>query len=702
MADAQAGRSLTLPEEQEVLDATVEGLTYLLEATREERRAREAEFRRTQDAVAWRLAAYRRERIADLEHVVVWRRRPYYARMDVQAEGREEVERYYLSEVLDDWTDLSQAGGAQMIHWTVPMARSFAEQPAEITVGAFRGRTLLRRRFEIEDLRIVDMGDALSAYASGGALAGDPFLSRVLAMAGEKARNIVRTIGRQQSEAIFERVPLLVVHGVPGSGKTQIGQMRVAYLVTDAALDPSRRLKAESCLILSPSRALVDYMEAVLPSFGVRGVQQESIDHWLAVYAGVEAPTAPSPWERAQMAFGEAQERYLARRVREGLEALGQSPPVAGDGWQITSAEIQAAALAATQDAYDALRRALRERLGRPAKERVLRELSIGWDQSDQNRYRAVEADIDRAATALVERHLPSLTAREAHLGLLAAQGQPQRIGVADLPALAYWRYLLDGQRLRGLHHVVVDEGQNVAPLAYHVLRRVVPEATFTVLGDLAQRDPQLTGLDDWHDLAALGFADPEVRYLGINYRSAPAIVHLLNVLGPRTGLPFRPIEAVERDAPPVVALAVAPALDLPEVAVRLLLALPHSTSAILCADPGRLPGLRRAVEDAAIAEGREPFLGTRTDAAGLEFDLVLVLDADGRTLPDTPAAASDLFVLASRAQNRVILLHQGPLTPLAAGAELRRETLTHLSDADGAVKEPAPAGAPRVRGRRS
>ena len=679
MGDTESGRYLTLPEEQEVLDATVEGLTYLLEATREERKAREAEFRRTQDAVAWRLAAYRRERIADLEHVVVWRQRPYYARMDVQADGREEVERYYLSEVLDDWTDLSAAGGAQMIHWTVPMARAFAEQPQEIEVGVFRGRTLLKRRFEIRDLRIVDMGDALSSYGEGGMLAGDPFLGRVLAMAGEKARNIVRTIGRQQSQAIFERVPLLVVHGVPGSGKTQIGQMRVAYLVTDAATDPSRRLKAEACLILSPSHALVDYMEAVLPTFGVRGVRQESIDEWLAAYAGMELPLGESDQRRGRSGFGRAQEAWLAGQVQEGLSRLGEAEAVAGDGWRVEREDVRAAVRALTQDAYDEMRRALRERIARPAKERVLQSLSIGWDESDQVRYRRIEAAIDRQAEGMVDRHLPELTPRAAQLALLGQTGEEPRIGRGDLPALAYWRLLLAGRRLRGLHHVVVDEGQNVAPLAYQVLRRVVPDATFTVLGDLAQRDPALTGISEWSELQGLGFAEPVVRYLGINYRSTPAIVALLNILGPRTGLPFRPIEVIEREAPPVVAVKIAPEIDMAEAAVQLLKALPHSTAAILCAAPSRLPSLEATVREAAFPQGREPFVGTRTDAAGLEFDLVLVVDADERALPETPDAASDLFVLASRAQNRVLLLHQGPLTPLAGLAAVRYETVTQL-----------------------
>jgi DNA helicase-2/ATP-dependent DNA helicase PcrA len=575
-----------------------------------------------------------------------------------------------------------------MIHWTVPMARAFAEQPELIEVGAFRGRTLLKRRFYIQVLRIVAMGAALSSYGEGGVVTGDPFLGRVLAMAGERAGSIIRTIGRQQSEAIFDRVPLLVVHGVPGSGKTQIGQMRVAYLVTDAATDPSHRLRADACLILSPSTALVEYMEAVLPSFGVRGVRQESVDGWLADYAGVPLPLSPSDPGRGGSEFSSSQEAWLAARVQDGLDRLRAATPPAGQGWGMEPADLAEAAAALSQDAYDEMRRALRERIGRPAKERALKSLGVGWDESDKTRYGQIEGAIDGAAVAFVDRHLPPLGPREAHLALLKALGAVPSLGRDDLPALAYWQLLITGRRMRGLYHVVVDEGQNVAPLAYRVLRRVVPQATFTVLGDLAQRDPLLGGLSDWQELASLGFGEPLVRYLGINYRSTPAIVALLNVLGPRMELPFRPIEPVDREAPPVVAVEIAEGLDMAQAAVRLLQALPRTTAAILCADPRRSPAVAALVAAGAFAQGREPFVGTRTEAAGLEFDLVLVLDADAKTLPRTPAAASDLFVLASRAQNRVLLLHQGPLTPLAQGATIVRAALTHLEETEAAAQE--------------
>lgn len=674
MPEQGTGRFMTRAEEQGVLDATVEGLRYLLSLAEQERSEREAEFRRTQDAVAWHIAAYRRDRIGDLQHVCVWRNRPYYARMDVQADGDDGVESYYLSEVLDDSTDLTGAGGAHTIHWTVPMARAFAEQPDQLRVGGFRGRALLKRRFTIQDLIITDLGDALSAYGSTEALGGDPFLGRILTMAGERAGNIIRTVGRLQSEAIFARAPLLVVHGVPGSGKTQIGQMRVAYLVTDATLDPSRRLAAESCLILSPSRALVDYMEAVLPSFGVRNAQQESVAEWLAGYAGLKVPEVHTEPARGGSEFFDRLESWLLGRIRESLPRLGTGGGAAGNGWQVTPEDVQAAAQDLPDEAYDLLRRTIAQRIARRVKDRLLRKLQVGWDTAAQKSFQAEEPEIDRMAQRIVDGALPELKAPSAYQEFLRAQGLPETIGEEDLGAVALLRFRLTGERRRGLHHVVVDEGQNVSPLAYSALRRILSGASFTILGDLAQRDPDLSGLSAWEDLERLGYPRPEVRYLGINYRSAPAIVAALNIVGPKLGLPFVPIESVERPAPPVFAMAIPKGVAMGEAAARLLGGLAHTTAAVLCRDERAAQHLAADLLPALPEGETPPFIGSRALAAGLEFDLVILADVDRKTFPSEERSASDLFVLMSRAQNRLILLHDGDLTDLLEGADIAHE----------------------------
>ncbi|MBO7674227.1 MAG: ATP-binding domain-containing protein, partial [Atopobiaceae bacterium] len=51
--------------------------------------------------------------------------------------------------------------------------------------------------------------------------------------------------------------------------------------------------------------------------------------------------------------------------------------------------------------------------------------------------------------------------------------------------------------------------------------------------------------------------------------------------------------------------------------------------------------------------------------AKGLEFDHVVVADAQADVYPDTPLARRRLYTAVSRAMHRVTVLAQGELTPL-------------------------------------
>mgnify|MGYP003002321887 CR=1 FL=1 len=53
--------------------------------------------------------------------------------------------------------------------------------------------------------------------------------------------------------------------------------------------------------------------------------------------------------------------------------------------------------------------------------------------------------------------------------------------------------------------------------------------------------------------------------------------------------------------------------------------------------------------------------------AKGLEFDHVIVPDAQAEVYPDTPLARRRLYTALSRAMHRVTVLAQGPLTPMLA-----------------------------------
>jgi DNA helicase-2/ATP-dependent DNA helicase PcrA len=58
----------------------------------------------------------------------------------------------------------------------------------------------------------------------------------------------------------------------------------------------------------------------------------------------------------------------------------------------------------------------------------------------------------------------------------------------------------------------------------------------------------------------------------------------------------------------------------------------------------------------------------------GLEFDVVVIPDADARTYPDEPAARRALYVAMTRAVDRLWLMTGGPWSPVLAPMLAARE----------------------------
>jgi DNA helicase-2/ATP-dependent DNA helicase PcrA len=70
---------------------------------------------------------------------------------------------------------------------------------------------------------------------------------------------------------------LVVLQGGAGTGKTTVALHRVAYL----NFAQPKRFREDKILVAVPSRAMVRYIEGVLPSLGVRGVRVVTVKEWL-------------------------------------------------------------------------------------------------------------------------------------------------------------------------------------------------------------------------------------------------------------------------------------------------------------------------------------------------------------------------------------------------------------------------------------
>ncbi|WP_273327968.1 RNA polymerase recycling motor HelD [Vallitalea guaymasensis] len=104
-------------------------------------------------------------------------------------------------------------------------------------------------------------------------------------------------------------------------------------------------------------------------------------------------------------------------------------------------------------------------------------------------------------------------------------------VEIEDLPALMYLQHKLIGAKnISNTKHIVIDEGQDFGTFQYYILRDIMKEATFTILGDIAQGINYHRGTSDWEDVKQKVFKDQcQIKYLQQSYRTTVEIMNAAN-----------------------------------------------------------------------------------------------------------------------------------------------------------------------------
>lgn len=210
--------------------------------------------------------------------------------------------------------------------------------------------------------------------------------------------------------------------------------------------------------------------------------------------------------------------------------------------------------------------------------------------------------------------------------------------------------------------HIIVDEAQELSPMAWRLLMRRSPTRSMTLVGDPAQTS-EAGGVGSWSDILAPYVEDRwEHTRLGVNYRTPAEIMDVAAAVvraehpgfeppGSVRSTGVRPWARASDDLPGAVAKAVG---ELTPAEGRLAVIAPRDLHRALAA---RLDGVTAGAEpdlthDVVLLDPRQ--------AKGLEFDSVLVVEP-GRY------GTSDLYVALTRATQRLGVLHAEPLPgPLA------------------------------------
>ncbi|MGW3892155.1 HelD family protein [Micromonospora chokoriensis] len=214
--------------------------------------------------------------------------------------------------------------------------------------------------------------------------------------------------------------------------------------------------------------------------------------------------------------------------------------------------------------------------------------------------------------------------------------------------------------------HVIVDEAQELSPMAWRLLMRRCPSRSMTIVGDVAQTGA-LSGTPSWADALAPYVAQRwRLTELTVSYRTPAEIMAVAADVLAEIDPALRPPRSVRESGVPPWDRTVPDeqlAAELVAEATREAAGLTDGRLGVLV-PAGRVGELGSAVTAALpeAAVGEHPELESRVvvltvaQAKGLEFDSVLVVDPD-RMVAESPRGRSDLYVALTRATQRLGVL---------------------------------------------
>lgn len=504
-------------------------------------------------------------------------KKPYFARIDFVIDGNSEEKECYLGKVgVSD-----ENNNIITVDWRTPIASiyydsSLGKASYEAPEGIITGELVLKRQYNIENGELLDFRDV-------DLVSTDEILSPYLSVNTDyRLKNIVASIQAEQNSVIREKISKnLIIQGVAGSGKTTVALHRIAYLVYNYI----NEIMPEQYMVIGPNKFFVNYISAILPDLDVNNVSQLTYDEVVGKvlnerfnfvsYSNEYNESIKEMMQKYKKLKGDMNfKKAIDKFLNEYLDNIFKDSNFDIDGYIIVNGttineifkkvknnflfkdnlnkQVDQVSLLISkyiENNFNSISNSLWEQyisksegMSDANKKEEMKKYNTTKIQLEKKCHIALRKYFKKSDPKILPLYIKFLENLNRYLNfelenfdLIISNDisklKEKRIGSEDLAPLLYIKSSIKNiKEYEFLRHIVIDEAQDLSEFDFYVLKKIMPKATFSIFGDLAQSIYQCRTIDYWNDVQKNVFDNNcEIIHLLKSYRSTYEIINSAN-----------------------------------------------------------------------------------------------------------------------------------------------------------------------------
>lgn len=606
--------------------------------------------------------------------------KPYFGRVDYTELGSDEKESLYIGKngVSKDRTEVV------VVDWRAPVSTLYYEN--ELGKGSYYVPGMVYSNLtetinvDLQLKRTFDVGDGeLLGYFDNDSVATDQLLVKYLSQNKEVVLgDIISTIQKEQNEIIRESPYVdIIVQGVAGSGKTTVAMHRISYILYNY----EQRFKPSGFCIIGSNDMLLNYITSGLPELDVHDVGQKRMDIFLRDLLDTEwkknykiSVVSKQDAYKSSMEFILALEHWLQKQKDKILpckDVVDEQGKVLLSGASIADTLKENPEYSIFQ-----LAKLLNERL----RKRICFLFSEEEYKKRQKelcaRYKGY-FNLPKAQSNLVELYDNFLKEYQTqHDMAVCGLTSRKEFHVYDMAAMVLiCKRMLAKTLTEEYTQVIIDEAQDFGTMVYYVLKQMLYDCRFTIMGDVSQNINYDTGMNTWDAMLEQVFTGEQTRFhiLAKSYRNTIEISEYAGKILEKASFGAYKITPVIRHGREVAFYHMhVNEKEMAEKTIEILADIKsrgYDTAAVICRDEEEAQRVRGLLN---LDGGKELFtkgvmILPISLTKGLEFDAVLLWNPSILAYGENEAEAKLLYVAVTRALHELHIVYKDELSGLFA-----------------------------------